>query len=1474
MARNQALSFSAITMEGAIIAPAMLQRIAGREADGQSDSDYGLPKGLTLRDELARYFRIGQAHWREFAAIDEPTLGQTAAFTQALLKDVFGFDDIVRAPIREVHGRRFPIALEAQDGNMPVAVAPRRAGLDSGLPELGHHTRRSASLLTQEWLNAKPEFYWGLASSGDRLRLLRDNASFTRPAYIEADLKLIFDDEAFADFSALWLLIHSTRFRISDGPSDCWLEKWREAGLREGVAARDRLRGGFEAALLSLGNGFLSHPANAALSERLRNGELSLPTYFSQLLRLVYRLIFLLAAEDRGLLHLPTTKADARRLYADGYSVGRLRDRSVRRAAWDRHYDAWEGLLVTFQALSRGEPGLGLPALGGLFEVGVLADLEPARLSNAALLEAIYRLAWLRDAGGPVPVNWRDMETEELGSVYESLLELTPRLTESGHGFSFAEGAEAKGNARKTSGSYYTPDSLVQSLLDSALNPVLERAERDEDPAKALLSLSIIDPACGSGHFLLAAARRIASRLARAQAGGVASAADYRHALRDVVRSCIYGVDKNPMAVELAKVALWIETVDPGKPLGFLDANIRCGDALLGVFSLDEVKQGIPDAAYKPLTGDDKDTSRYYARRNRAEREGQGILDFGHGGGRLPAAQPLASGAAAFHAMPEDTTEQIREKRRAFERVKNGDWKLRQAADLFVSSFLMPKNGGEPVNRNRPAVPTTAHVWATLVGQQIHGELIAKAHDLAGRARTLHWPLAFPEIILGNGGFDVVLGNPPWERIKLQEQEFFAARHPEIAGARNAAARTKLIKKLADSEPGSLGRSLYEEFEGAKREAEAASVFAREEGRFPLTGRGDVNTYALFAELFSRLVRPSGRAGMIVPTGVATDATTAGFFEHLISTGLLASLFSAYEVRQWFKGTDDRKSFCLLTLGRSDRPSFVFAFKQLQEISDPRRQFTLSPAEIARINPNTKTAPIFRARADAELTAKIYARVPVLVDEGKGASGNLWGISFMRMFDMANDSHLFLTAAQLIDKAYVREGSEWGRSGEPRYVPLYEAKMIHHFDHRWSTYEAEDGRDLMLQEKQDPDFEPSPRYWVPQCEVANRLEAKGYKRGWLMGWRDISLASVERTVVGSVIPLAGVGHPFPLYFLDADPRKAACFMANLASLTLDFVARQKIGGTHLTYSYLNQFPVLPPSTYGRADLDHIIPRVLELSYTSHSVASFARDLGYYGPPFAWDEDRRARLRAELDAWYARAYGLTRDELRYILDPTDVMGVDYPSETFRVLKANEIRRFGEYRTGRFVLEAWDRLERGQGDQAPAPTASLRVEPLDISKLADAAWATPTGGNPKDKTLVLLAALLKALPGPTAISLARQAAVYTLEPRLLTRHLDPGRRSEWRRLVGSEAEPRDGVATLGLGGAVGWGEAVRQLIADGALIEDSTSQSWSPGTGLDAYFTDSWPQRASFALDATCAIAARKMVQTLSAEEEEGLAALAA
>jgi N-6 DNA Methylase len=475
-------------------------------------------------------------------------------------------------------------------------------------------------------------------------------------------------------------------------------------------------------------------------------------------------------------------------------------------------------------------------------------DLENARIENRRFLAAIWRLAWLRPEGQPLTrVNWRDMETEELGSVYESLLELKPRASADARTFEFAEGDETRGNARKTSGSYYTPDALVKLLLDSTLEPVLDAAEARNpgDPAAEILKLSIIDPACGSGHFLLGAARRAAARIAKHRSHGAPSQEEFQHALREVVSHCIYGVDSNPMAVELCKVALWIEALEPGKPLTFLDSHIRCGDSLIGVFDYEALRRGIPDEAYKPLTGDDKETAKAYAKHNKQQREGKGATGF------LADLKPpatLIDAARALIDMPEDTLEQIAAKRGAFERLHTGaSWlNLKTACDCYIAVFFAPKTGGAPgaAELARPSIPLTGHVWAAARGQMVYGPLVAVVDKIANAIGAFHWPIEFPHIF-ARGGFDAVIGNLPWERIKLQEQEFFASRSPEIATAPNKAARERLINALEEADPDTAEARLLADFQFAKRSAEAASEFARNSKRYPLTGTGNVNTYAL-----------------------------------------------------------------------------------------------------------------------------------------------------------------------------------------------------------------------------------------------------------------------------------------------------------------------------------------------------------------------------------------------------------------------------------------------------------------------------------------------------------------------------------------------------------------------------------------------------------------------------------------------------
>lgn len=1483
------IAYRAIRIEGGLIPAEELTRLTtlqNPEKTEQTDSQYGVPKGLKLRDEIGRFWKISQNLWFDFQSrrvrqnVDAHKV-VVHEFIVPLLRTVFGFSDLTESGGIEASGHTYNVGFTAKGGHLPVILAAFNEAMDTAVERFGEYNeetgktrRRSPFMLAQEALNASDNSLWAITCNGLSLRILRDNPSLTRPAYLEIDLETLFTEELYSDFTAFWLLAHASRFGADNGePEDCTWERWRNAGQEAGVTVRSNLRYQVAEALRALGTGFLSHPLNAALRAKLQGqgGEsLGKQAFYEELLLLIYRLIFLATVEDRTdpssgrpLIFTPGASKEAQKRYMVGYSITWLRERAVRRSSHDMHGDLWQALSVCFDSLAHGESALGLPALGGLFDRGQCPNLLGAHIENRWLLSAIYQLGYFRQVVGLSRVNYRDMGPEELGSVYESLLELVPDIQNLAQphaarlafvGDDDTEGS-TRGNSRKLTGSYYTPDSLVQELIKSALEPVIAETVRanPERPVQALLELTICDPACGSGHFLLAAARRLADEVAKLRApSGAPTPMDYRHALRDVVSHCIYGVDRNPMAIALAKTALWLEAYTPDKPLTFIDHHLQVGDALLGVLDPKILEHGIPDEAYAVLSGDDKVTAAALKKQNKADLKSWRNVEAGN----LFSASQLATHASVVEGLDDDTLGSISKKRDAWldAAEKANSSTLAKLADTYVAAFLAPKLPAEV-----STVPLSGYLWGLLnpiPGQVANEALAQSANDLCRRNSVFHWWVAFPHVA-AKGGFSVMLANPPWERIKLQEEEFFATRSPLVASAKNKNERGNRIELLKQglllhtlfpdveaaeglSPPNRAEMLLYQEFISARRGAEAASLYAHNSGRFPLTGIGDVNTYALFAESLYQLVTPHGRTGFIVPTGIATDDSTKAFFSNISQHGRLVSLYDFENSEGVFPAVHRSYKFSLMTLGKANAAEFVCFATQTSHLNDANRRFKVTPEEFQLINPNTRTCPIFRSQRDAELTKKLYRAAPVLIAEGAGEDGkdiNPWGITFQRLFDMSNDSGLFHDSPDASDNA-VR-------------LPLYEAKMIHQFDHRWATYidapdkpNGLDTKDVTDSQKSDAEFVVRPRYWVDETQVLARIarvpgrvasawlawrsasvveqrsdaesalqfalaswvagelfrreaglpvqipsasqmawsvavaskaivaaekllalqfpsflktlkenDVSGKKvlaafakwafqdapsQGmdlddgslnelalqqnrlpidfefldvwmdhrspkWLMGWRDICRSTDERTVIASTLPRSAIGNKFPRFFPlpKIEPGQSAALIANLSSLTLDFVARQKIGGVTLNYFYFKQFPVFGPQQYSKLNLKFIVPRVLELTFTTNEIAPWAAMLREFDPrptgeqrePFSWNPNRRAQVRAELDAYFARLYGLTREELRYILDPADVMGDDYPSETFRGLKNNEMSAYGEYRTQRLVLEAWDKLSQG-------------------------------------------------------------------------------------------------------------------------------------------------------------------------------------
>ncbi|MBP7674865.1 MAG: N-6 DNA methylase [Thermoanaerobaculia bacterium] len=1310
MARRTSSPFPSVRTEGGLLPAETLQRIASgdeRALANLSPASYHLPPGERLNEAISRSWSRLVAAWASFRAarekLPESDAGTTLTRERWLLPlfTELGYGRLPTARPIPAGGRDYAVSHLWQ--KTPVHLVSFRVDLDRKTPGAVGASRSSPHSLVQELLNRSDDLLWGIASNGLVLRLLRDNASLSRQAYVEFDLAAMMDGELYSDFTLLWLLLHVSRVE-AEKPEASVLAAWTKAAREEGLRALDTLRDGVEKALEVLGRGFLEEPANRALRERLAAGTLSAQDYYRQLLRLVYRLLFLLVAEDRDLLFAPGTPPLARERYLRYYGLSRLRSLAASRRG-SRHGDLWAGLSLVMNALGSddGCPDLALPALGGfLFSEEAMPDLASASLANAALLEAVRKVALTLRDGWLRPVDFRNLGAEELGSVYESLLELHPAIHEEGRG-SF-ELRSAAGSERKTTGSYYTPTSLIECLLDSALDPVLDEAAKAADPEKALLALKVCDPACGSGHFLIAAAHRLARRLASIRTGeDEPDPSATRTALRDVIGRCLYGVDLNPMAAELCRVALWIESLEPGKPLSFLDHHVQVGNSLLGTTPA-LLASGIPDEAFTPIEGDEKPACSAWKKRNKSERAQMGLAEAAPE--PWEAVRHLAVERAGLDATPDASPDGVRAKEERWQRLLASDdyTRSRLLADAWCAAFVWRKTS----DPNAPP-PVTEETFRRLaaspanVPEAVRHEIVR----LRDQYQFFHWHLAFPEVFrvpgkgekpeseaLGwSGGFDVVLGNPPWEQTQISEKEFFAARAPEIAGAAGAT-RKRLIDTLAKTNP-----ALLRAFFDTQRQADGTNALIVETGRFPLCGRGKVNSYSIFAEQNRMLLSSRGRVGCIVPSGIATDDTTKHFFQDLVSTRALVSLYDFENRAGLFPAVDSRLKFCLITLAGSSNPTaadpeFAFFLRSTEELSDPERRFRLSPDEVRLLNPNTGTCPIFRTRRDAEITKGIYRRVPVLIDETKAEEGNFWGVSFRQgLFNMTSDSGLFRTRPQLEADGWKLEGNSFVR-GADRYLPLYEAKMIHHFNHRFGDYAMREEEsestalpDVPVERLQDPAYAPFPRYWVAAAEVDARLEGR-WGRGWLLGWRDICRSTDERTVIAGVIPRAGVGNKFPLMLIEQQ-EKIAGLAANLSSFVFDFASRQKIGSTTLNYFIYKQLPALAPKSYrgeapwapGLPLADWVGGRTLELAYTAYDLKSFAEDLGYTGPPFHWNETRRLCLRCELDAAFFHLYGIPRADVDYIMD------------TFPIVRRNDEQKYGDYRTKNLILEIYDELQLG-------------------------------------------------------------------------------------------------------------------------------------------------------------------------------------
>ncbi|MGR3932911.1 Eco57I restriction-modification methylase domain-containing protein [Streptomyces sp. BRA346] len=1315
--RNQV--FSAVHTVGALLPADMLVRISeGKDVPGSKPADYGLPSSRSVRDEAERSWEYLKPLWRELRKRlpEDPATGLPAIDSTGLtvsdwlvpLWRELGFGPLTPLGAAAITAdsdaeKRFDVSHRWR--HALIHQTAWQAELDKRPGGAGTVPPQS---MLQECLNRTEAHLWGMLTNGRQVRLLRDSSALATASYVEFDLEAIFDGELFSEFVLLYRLLHVTRFDVAEDatPSACWLEKWRTEAIASGTRALDQLRKGVQEAITALGTGFLRHPENGALRETIQPKALQLA-----LLRLVYRLLFVFVAEDRDALLSPKAAPQARDRYDKYFSSARLRAHARKRRG-TAHGDLYEALRLVLTALGdeAGRPELGLPGLGGLFnDTEADAPLRDLKLSNEALLTAVRHLSQVQDGSSRRwrAVDYRHLDAEELGSVYESLLELEPKHSASDRKFALVEVA---GNTRKTTGSYYTPSALIECLLDTTLDPVIQDAvKRGEaaaskagaiDPADSivneLLSLTVCDPACGSGHFLVAAARRIAKQVAAVREHNPEPTLEaVRHALHEVVARCIYGVDLNPMAVELAKVSLWLEALEPGKALNFLDAHVKHGNALIGA-TPKLLRNGIPDEAFTPTEGDNKEHAKALGKINKQERIGQGSLfDIDDEAVRV-ANTAFANGLRSITLASSEELTDVRRQEAAFSEWTRSSAYRRSlwVADAWCAAFVWLKT---------PEAPraVTHSVFKALEGPSSAGatpETTAEIARLRDQYDFFHWHLEFPEVFSvpesgqgvspatgWAGGFDCVLGNPPWDSVEFREQEFFAQRAPEIAKASRTAVRKKMIEALKNS-PDTL--LLYAEFEAAKRAVYAESHFLRRAGRVPLTGQGNLNTYSVFTETDRILLGPKGRAGVIVPTGIATDSRTQFFFKDLVQSGAIAALYDFENRAGLFPAVDSRMKFSILSVTgrclREPAARFAFFLHDPAELDNANKSFALTPEEIALLNPNTGTLPIFRSRRDAEITIGIYRRIPVLVKEGD-SKGNPWGLSFLRMFDMSHESELFHSRDKLERDGWTALGNTFTKASVTM-LPLYEAKMIDSFNHRAADVVKSESA---AQRQNQPHYLTSddlksrvrvvmPNSWVSDVQVSRKIESRAWGREWFIGWRDVTSSTNERTVIVSAIPKAAAANSLPVSLVQPENvDRIGGLVACMNSFVLDFVARLKVGGLHLNFFICNQFPVLSPKALDPHNA-FIARRVVELSYNADDVTPFARDLGDFGAPFHWNEARRKVIRAELDALFFHLYGITREDADYILD------------TFPIVRRKDEAKYGSYRTKELILAEYDRM----------------------------------------------------------------------------------------------------------------------------------------------------------------------------------------
>lgn len=1297
-----ALSF--IKSSGGIISEDFCQALSNEtKSDFVKDKSFG-PEMRKVDEVIASTFEKLRERWEENRTqiianeYDNATLRKKWILP---LLEALGYQPIyVASNVKSESGTEYQIPYKGWDSEYaaPVHIVHSAQDFDTKDKNSRTHANKSPQDCLQQYLNTS-HHQWAILINGKKVRILRDFYHSITKGFLEFDLESIFETANSEQFRVLYRILHRSRFEnqyqgeqeveydddgnVIEAEDNCLLEAIHKKSRETGVKVGNKLRDQVIEAIEMLGNGF----AESLNPDEFQNGKVK--AFYAEILNIIYRLLFLMFAEQKGWLPVRNS------IYARTYSLNALREMAERgNYSHDEEKDLWEGLKITFKLVANGyefKNGDKINAFGGqLFADKKIALIRTLPLKNKHLLDAIFRLSYFKMDNLSNRINYANLAIDELGSVYESLLDFEPKLAQ----VAFTLGKreinrgqfylDDRGTDRKTTGSYYTDSRLVAQLIESALIPVINNALVGKttiaEKEKAILNLKVADIACGSGAFICAALEKMGEELAVVRMGDEERPTEdqLREAKRDVLLNCIYGVDLNPMAVELAKFSLWITASLPDMPLTFLDHKLKCGNSLIGA-TPELIEKGIPEEAYKAIGNDNPVVCAELKKRVRKQLEKLEQL-------REPTPQyglqfdrndtdELLKLREALNSIKQNNADMVAEAEEEYHRLEKIEHSFVEwiMADVWTAAFFMDKT-----NPDLEFYPTNATLERMRENQPVNNLMIEEVLKTAKQYRFFHFHLEFPEVF-EKGGFDCLLGNPPWEKITILEREFFSS-FENIVNEKRSNLRKQKIETLSTTHP-----EVFEAWTKANIDVSRLKYFLIESGRFTLSAVGELNLYPLFVENNLNNINENGFSGIIIKSGMLQSPTWSGFTQYLIEEKKIISAHDFRNWKGWFPGIGYHERFTLLTLSqKSEKMEFGFYLDNPVEIKFSEKVFKVTAEECLKINPLSKNIATFSSIRDKKILVDIYKKFEII-----GVIDN-WNIRYTPGLHMTNEAKELKTYEELIEKDFFIKINQFHNSNK-RFFPLLEGKLIHQYDHRFATFDGipkekrfgiKAATILPIDsQKSDCNFEIIPRYWVSSEYLTNDQLSRKLKGNWSLTFRDTTnVISNFRTFVACIAANTAFNYKAPNLVIDEEDtflraKKSALLLSIINSIPFDYITRVKFYGANLIKNIIEQLPIVPIQSMIKYESE-IISRVLKLTYTSNSVKCFADDLKFDGEPYTFNLKERFLIKCELDAIISHLYQLEKADLEYMLN------------SFPILRSKEISQYGSYRTKETILALYD------------------------------------------------------------------------------------------------------------------------------------------------------------------------------------------